>query len=86
MWEKGRFSTDVSFQKKNQQKDHGNKQSLVEDEDADVDPVSVEENAELMRIVSFVSKNVHGNQPWKVPYMIHNNGTGIECQSSRTKC
>ena len=61
--------------KKIQQKDDGDKQSLVEDEDADANSVSV------MRVVSNVTKDVHNSQPWKVPHMIHNNGTGVECQT-----
>ena len=56
---KGHFQRKC-LSKKNQQKDNGNKQSLVEDENADVDSVSIEENAGLMHIVVGVTKNIHG--------------------------
>ena len=32
-----------------------------------------------MRVVAGVTKDVHNNQPWKVPHVIHNNGTRLEC-------
>ena len=70
--EKGHFQRKC-LSKKIQQKDDGDKQSLVEDEDADANSVSV------MRVVSNVTKDVHNSQPWKVPHMIHNNGTWVEC-------
>ena len=72
MWEKGHFQRKC-LSKKIQQKDDGDKQSLVEDEDADANSVSV------MCVVANVTKNVHNSQPWKVPHMIHNNGTWVEC-------
>ena len=59
--------------KKIQQKDDGNKQSLVEDEDAEANSVSV------LRVVAGVTKDVHNDQPWKVPHMIHNYRTWVEC-------
>ena len=59
--------------KKIHQKDDENKQSLVEDKDADANSVS------MMRHVSNVTKDVRNSQPWKVPHMIHNNGTWVEC-------
>ena len=52
---------------------------MVEDENAYVDSVSIKENSEVMHIVVGVTKNILGSQPWKVPHMIHNYGTGIEC-------
>ena len=85
MWEKGHFRRKC-LSKKIQQKDDGNKKSLVEDENAYVDSVSIKENSWVMQVVAGVTKHILGSQLWKVPYMIHNNGTGIECQSSRTKC
>ena len=33
----------------------------------------------LMHVVAGVTKDVHNDQPWKVPHMIHNNGTWVEC-------
>ena len=66
---KGHFQRECLF-KKIQQKNDGNKQSLVEDEDAN--------SVSVMRVVANVTKDVHNSQPWKVPQMIHNNGTWVE--------
>ena len=42
-------------------------------EDADANSVSV------ISVVAGVTKDVHGNQQWKVPHMIHKNGAWVEC-------
>ena len=52
---------------------------MVENENADVDSVSIREYTGLMHIVANVTKNIHGGQPWKVPHMIHNYRTWVEC-------
>ena len=46
---------------------------MFEDEDADANSMSV------MHVVANVTKYVHNSQPRKVPHMIHNNETWIEC-------
>ena len=32
-----------------------------------------------MHVVAGVTKNVHSDQSWKVPHMVHSNGAWVEC-------
>ena len=33
----------------------------------------------VMHVVAGVTKNVHSDQSWKVPHMVHSNGAWVEC-------
>ena len=61
--------------KKVQQKEKKHEQSSDEKEEEDADANVVD----VMHVVAGVTKNVHSDQSWKVPHMVHSNGAWVEC-------